>query len=166
MKGVNLVSGIINSKATEMDDNEDSETIEIIQQPIVKKNSKKQKTKKKTGIITTTSIPVYKKKLKDEEKEFVEFVLGDFHELHKISDLSIFVKMTSLTLLNESITNIESILNNIPNKEAMKYLCLNENQITNMKGIELLPNLEELHLNYNQIGKIENPISKMYLIQP
>ena len=161
MKGVNLVSGIINSKATEMDDNEDSETIEIIQQPIVKKNSKKQKPKKKTGIITTTSIPVYKKKLKDEEKEFVEFVLGDFHELHKISDLSIFVKMTSLTLLNESITNIESIINYIPNKEAMKYLCLNENQITNMKGIELLPNLEELHLNYNQIGKIENPISKM-----
>ena len=47
MKGVNLVSGIINSKATEMDDNEDSETIEIIQQPIVKKNSKKQKPKKK-----------------------------------------------------------------------------------------------------------------------
>ena len=161
MKGVNLVSGIINSKATEMDDNEDSETIEIIQQPIVKKNSKKQKPKKKTGIITTTSIPVYKKKLKDEEKEFVEFVLGDFHELHKISDLTIFVKMTSLTLLNESITNIESIINYIPNKEAMKYLCLNENQITNMKGIELLPNLEELHLNYNQIGKIENPISKM-----
>ena len=53
MKGVNLVSGIINSKATEMDDNEDSETIEIIQQPIVKKPSKKQKSKKKTGIITT-----------------------------------------------------------------------------------------------------------------
>ena len=161
MKRVDLVSGTINSHTTQMDDNEDSETIEIIQQPIVKKNTKKQKSKKKPGIITTTSIPVYKKKLKDEEKEFVEFVLGDFHDFHKISDLSIFVKMTSLTLLNESITNIESIINNIPNKEAMKFLCLNENQITNMKGIELLPNLEELHLNYNQIVKIENPISNM-----
>ena len=161
MKRVDLVSGTINSHTTQMDDNEDSETIEIIQQPIVKKNTKKQKSKKKPGIITTTSIPVYKKKLKDEEKEFVEFVLGDFHDFHKISDLSIFVKMTSLTLLNESITNIESIINNIPNKEAMKFLCLNENQITDMKSIELLTNLEELHLNYNQIVKIENPISNM-----
>jgi Leucine-rich repeat (LRR) protein len=69
--------------------------------------------------------------------------------------------MTSLTLLNESITNIENIIQNIPNKEAMKYLCLNENQITNMKNIELLINLEELHLNFNSIEKIEFEISQM-----
>ena len=43
----------------------------------------------------------------------------------------------------------------------MKFLCLNENQITSMKHIELLPNLEELHLNYNLIEKIEPEISKM-----
>ena len=53
------------------------------------------------------------------------------------------------------MTNIESIINNIPNKEAMKFLCLNENQITDMKSIELLTNLDELHLNYEQIIKIE-----------
>ena len=47
MKRVDLVSGTINSHTTQMDDNEDSETIEIIQQPIVKKNTKKQKSKKK-----------------------------------------------------------------------------------------------------------------------
>ena len=149
-------TGTVNSIPSQMDDNEDDDEIEIIQQqPIIKKNiSKKQKIKKKSGIVTTTIIPAYKV-LKDEEKEFVEFVLGDFHDFHKLSDLSIFVKMTSLTLLNESITNIENIIQNIPNKEAMKYLCLNENQITNMKNIELLTNLEELHLNFNLIEKIE-----------
>ena len=162
MKRNTTISGTVNSIPSQMDDNEDDDEIEIIQQqPIIKKNiSKKQKIKKKPGIITTTSIPAYKI-LKDEEKEFVEFVLGDFHDFHKLSDLSIFTKMTSLTLLNESITNIENIIQNIPNKEAMIYLCLNENQITNMKNIELLINLEELHLNFNSIEKIEFEISEM-----
>ena len=162
MKRNSTITGTVNTIQSQMADNEDDDEIEIIQQqPIIKKNiSKKQKIKKKSGIVTTTIIPAYKV-LKDEEKEFVEFVLGDFHDFHKLSDLSIFVKMTSLTLLNESITNIESIIQNIPNKEAMKYLCLNENQITNMKNIELLCNLEELHLNYNFIEKIEIEITQM-----
>ena len=162
MKRNSGICGTINSTTTQMDDNEDDDEIEIIQQqPIIKKSkSKNQKIKKKSGVITITSIPAYKI-LKDEEKEFVEFVLGDFHDFHKLSDLSVFAKMTSLTLLNESINDIDQIIKNIPNKEAMKFLCLNENQITSMKHIELLPNLEELHLNYNLIEKIEPEISKM-----
>ena len=169
MKRNNIISGTLNSNTTQMDDNEDDEITEIIQQPVIKKTKKnkkkkkkkkKNKTKKKTGIKNTSSIPSYKI-LKDEEKEFVEFVLGDFHELHKLSDLNIFAKMTSLTLLNESISNIENLIFNIPNKQAMKFLCLNENQITNMRNIELLTNLEELHLNYNYIEKIESTLSEL-----
>ena len=161
MKRNSGVCGTINSTTTQMDDNEDDDEIEIIQQqPIIKKSkSKNQKIKKKSGVITITSIPAYKI-LKDEEKEFVEFVLGDFHDFHKLSDLSVFAKMTSLTLLNESINDIDQIIKNIPNKEAMKFLCLNENQITSMKHIELLPNLEELHLNYNLIEKIPDDFDK------
>ena len=159
MKRNNIISGTLNSNTTQMDDNEDDEITEIIQQPVIKK-TKKNKTKKKTGIKNISSIPSYKI-LKDEEKEFVEFVLGDFHELHKLSDLNIFTKMTSLTLLNESISNIENLIFNIPNKQAMKFLCLNENQITNMRNIELLTNLEELHLNYNYIEKIESTLPEL-----
>ena len=87
----------------------------------------------------------------NEEKEFVEFVLGDFHEFHKISDLQNFKSMTSLSLINESIEDMEIIIDNIPNKEAMIYLCMNENNIKEIKNIHLLPNLQSLHLNFNKI---------------
>ena len=63
--------------------------------------------------------------------------------------------MTSLALINESIKDIESIVKNIENKSNMKYLCLNENKITNLKGIEQLIELESLQVNFNQIEKIE-----------
>ena len=71
--------------------------------------------------------------MKPEEQEEVEFVLGDFANFNKLEDLNVFKNMTSLTLINESIKDIESIVNNIPNKSNMKYLCLNENKITDLK---------------------------------
>ena len=76
MKRNSTITGTVNTIQSQMADNEDDDEIEIIQQqPIIKKNiSKKQKIKKKSGIVTTTIIPAYKV-FKDEEKEFVDFVL-------------------------------------------------------------------------------------------
>ena len=116
------------------------------------------KIKNKRGIVTTTQIPSGGKKLKikEEDKEVIEFVLGDFVNYHKITELNTFKKMTSLTLVYESIKNISDIVDNLPNPSALKYLCLNENHLTNLHGVEKLINLEELQVNFNQIEKIEN----------
>ena len=142
-------------------DSEDAEIneIEIIQKP--KRPQKKTKTKKNhssnNGIVTTTQIPQNVKQLqiRPEEQEVVEFVLGDFENFHKVEELNVFKNMISLTLINESIKDITSIVNNLPNKENLKFLCLNENKITNLKGIEQLKGLESLQINYNQIERIE-----------
>ena len=142
-------------------DSEDAEIndIEIIQKP--KKIQKKTKTKKahssNNGIVTTTQIPqdVKQFQTKPEEQEVVEFVLGDFDNFHKIEEFNNYKNMISLTLINESITDIISIVNNLPNKENLKYLCLNENKIRNLYGINKLTGLEELQVNCNQIEKIE-----------
>ncbi len=98
---------------------------------------------------------------KDEEKEFVEFVLGDFYDFHKVTDLQKFTKMTSLSIVNDMINDMGTIIENIPNKDAMIYLCLNENYIKTIKFIELLPNLKKLHLNFNLIEKIDDGVSKL-----
>ena len=141
-------------------DSEDGELndIEIVQRQ--KRNLKKSKNKKNNvnnGIVTTTQIPNNNKKLqiKEEEKEVIEFVLGDFDNFHQVSELKTFKNMTSLTLVYESIKNISEIIENLPNPEILKHLCLNENEITNLNGVEKLTNLEELHVNFNQIEKIE-----------
>ena len=63
--------------------------------------------------------------------------------------------MSQLTLINESIEDIKSIVNNLPNKENLKFLCLNENKIRSLYGIQQLSGLEELQLNFNQIEKLE-----------
>ena len=134
--------------------------IEIVQKQ-KKQNQKKSKNKKfhsNNGIVTTTQIPNDRKKLqiKEEDKEFIEFVLGDFDNFHKVTELSTFKNMTSLTLIYESIKSISNIVENLPNPAILKYLCLNENHITNLNGVEKLINLEELQVNFNQIEKIEN----------
>ncbi len=98
---------------------------------------------------------------KDEEKEFVEFVLGDFYDFHKVTDLQKFTKMTSLSIVNDMINDMGTIIENIPNKDAMIYLCLNENYIKTIKFMELLPNLKKLHLNFNLIEKIDDGVSKL-----
>ena len=142
-------------------DSEDMETndIEIVQRQ--KKNQKKSKSKKihtsNNGIVTTTQIPNECKKLqiKEEEKEAIEFVLGDFENFHKVTELATFKNMTSLALVYESIKSITSIVENLPNPAVLKYLCLNENHLTNLDGVEKLTNLEELQVNFNQIEKIE-----------
>ena len=142
-------------------DSEDAEInyIEIVQKQ--KKNSKKSKNKKNhtsnNGIVTTTQIPNDCKKLqiREEEKEVVEFVLGDFDNFHKVTEIKNFKNMTSLTLVYESIKNILDIVENLPNPTILKYLCLNENQLTNLDGVEKLTGLEELQVNFNNIEKIE-----------
>ena len=157
----NNTNNYIKNSKEYIPDSEDAEVneIEIIQKP--KKSQKKTKTKKNhssnSGIVTTTQIPQNVKQLqmKPEEQEEVEFVLGDFVNFNKVEDLNVFKNMTSLTLINESIKDTESIVNNIPNKSNMKYLCLNENKITDLKGIEQLTELESLQVNFNQIEKIE-----------
>ena len=98
---------------------------------------------------------------KDEDKEFVELVLGDFCDFYKITDLQTFTKMTSLSIVNDMIKDMGPIIENIPNKDAMIYLCLNENFIKKIKFIELLPNLKKLHLNFNLIEKIDVGVSKI-----
>ena len=142
-------------------DSEDGETndIEIVQRQ--KKAIKKSKNKKipsNNGIITTTQIPSESKKLqiKPEEKEAIEFVLGDFDNYHQMNELKSFINMTSLSLVYESIKSISDIVDNLPNPAMMKYLCLNENKLINLNGVEKLINLEELQVNFNQIEKIEN----------
>ena len=40
-------------------------------------------------------------------------------------------------------------------KENLKFLCLNENKIRSLYGIQQLSGLEELQLNFNQIEKLE-----------
>jgi hypothetical protein len=151
-------------------DSEDMETndIEIVQRQ--KKNQKKSKSKKmhssNNGIVTTTQIPNECKKLqiKEEEKESIEFVLGDFDNYHKVTELATFKNMTSLALVYESIKSISSIVENLPNPAQLKYLCLNENHLTNLDGVEKLTNLEELQVNFNQIEKIEK-ISELNLLK-
>ena len=53
------------------------------------------------------------------------------------------------------------IIENIPNKDAMIYLCLNENYIKEIKNIQYLKNLKQLHLNFNLIEKIDIGVSKI-----
>ena len=157
-------------------DSEDIETndIEIVQRQ--KRNLKKSKPKKihssNNGIVTTTQIPNECKKfqIKEEEKEVIEFVLGDFDNFHKITELKTFKNMTSLTLVYESIKTISSIVENLPNPAVLKYLCLNENNLKNLDGVEKLTNLEELQVNFNQIEKIEkvselNELKKFWICE-
>ena len=122
-----------------------------------KLNKRKEKEEKKKNVQNITNIKI----LKDEEKEFVEFVLGDFYDFHKINDLQNFTKMTSLSLINERIEDMGKIIENIPNKEAMIYLCMNENKIKEINNIHLLPNLKSLHLNFNQIKNINEEMKQL-----
>ena len=156
----------INQRKEFVPDSEDAEInlIEIVQKQ--KKNQSQKKSKNKKGIVTTTQIPNECKKLqiKEEDKEVVEFVLGDFDNFHKITELASFKNMTSLTLVYESIKSISDIVDNLPNPAAIKYLNLNENHLTNLDGVEKMINLEELQVNFNQIEKIEN-ISELNNLQ-
>ena len=127
-------------------------------QQIIKKGSS-QLLKEKPSL-TNINIPILINE-KEEEKEFIEFVLGDFHDFHKIDELQYFKRMTSLSIVNDLIEDMGTIIENIPNKDAMIYLCLNENYIKTIKNIEYLPNLKQLHLNFNFIEKIDYGVSKV-----
>ena len=127
------------------------------------KNSSKTKSKSKKrhkSCKIIPRIPVFKKKLREqlEEKEEIEFVLGDFKDFHKIEEFQTFKNMRSLTLINESIKDISLIISNLPNPTSLYYLCLNQNEISNLDNIDKLTNLEELQINYNFIEKIPKNI--------
>jgi Leucine-rich repeat (LRR) protein len=158
---INNTNNYIQKAKEYVPDSEDAgiSDIEIVQKP--KKPQKKLKPKKthssNNGIVTTTQIPsgVKQLQLKPEEQEAVEFVLGDFDNFHEYAELNNYKNMSQLTLINESIEDIKSIVNNLPNKENLKFLCLNENKIRSLYGIQQLTGLEELQLNFNQIEKLE-----------
>ena len=107
-------------------DSEDADitAIEIVQKS--KKPQKKAKTKKNhsinSGIVTTTQIPqdVKQLQMRPEEQNVVEFVLGDFDNFHNFEEFNNYKNMTSLTLINESIKDITSIVDNLPNKIKFK----------------------------------------------
>ena len=125
------------------------------------KKYKKYKKYKSWKIIPRS--PNFKKKLREkiEEKEEIEFVLGDFKEFHKIEELNTFKNMTSLTLINESIKDISIIISNLQNPLSIIYLCLNQNLINSLDNIDKLQNLQELQINFNFIDKIPKNIFKL-----
>ena len=97
----------------------------------------------------------------DEEKEFVEIVLGDYYDFNKINEIPNFTKMTSLSIVNDMVEDMGIIIEKIPNKDLMIYLCLNENYIKEIKNIQFLTNLKQLHLNFNLIKTIDIGVSKI-----
>ena len=165
-KKQNSNSGAYNNSVKQfVPDSEDNEVneIEIIQKQ-KRKHSRKIKKKNicSSGVITTTQIPNCKKlQEKEEDKEFIEFVLGTFHDFHKISEIKTFKNMTSLTLIFEYIKDIGPLIDNMRNPEAMKYLCLNENELSSLEGIQKLKNLEELQVNFNHFTEIEKCVFEL-----
>ena len=128
-----------------------------------KSKSKSRKKKKYKSSKIIPRIPIFQKKLAEklEEKEEIEFVLGDFKDFHKIEELKTFKNMTSLTLINESIKDISLLISNLPNPQNLYYLCLNQNEIINIDDIGKLQNLQEFQINFNYIEKL--PKSLLYL---
>ena len=123
-------------------------------------SSKSNKYKKFHSSKNIPKFPIFKKKLRQklEEKEEIEFVLGDFKDFHKIEELQTFKNMTSLTLINESIKDISLIISNLPNPGNLYYLCLNQNEINSIDNIDKLFNLEELQINFNYLEKISKSV--------
>ena len=164
-KKINLVKISQKTKSNKtFTSNPDSENLEITEKTSRKKSKskkKKSKSKKKKrnksskGIIKIPNFQNLKElEMKLEEKNEIEFVLGDFNDFHSIEEIQAFKNMTSLTLINESIREISSITDNMPNPSIMKFLCLNQNEIDDLKGIEKLENIETIHINFNYIDKI------------
>ena len=132
---------------------------------MIKKSNKIKRTSKllkiNTSNLSQSKYNLNYKIQKDEEKEFVEIILGDFYDFHLINDIPNFSKMTSLSIVNDMVEDMGIIIENIPNKDAMIYLCLNENYIKEIQNIQYLKNLKQLHLNFNLIEKIDIGVSKI-----
>ena len=151
--------------------NPDSENLEEPEKtsrkkPIIKNKKSKSKTKKRNqsskGVIKIPNLPnLIKLEKKLEEKEEIEFILGDFNTFHKLNEIQTFENMTSLTLINESIKSITSIVENLPYPEKLKFLCLNQNEIDVLDGIDKLINLQNLQINFNNIDKIPKFFSSL-----
>ena len=141
------------------DDNENDEEISIEVIKHRKKSAISSKSKCSKSNKELSNVPIQEnKEPKDEELTHLESVLGDFH---KLTDLYKFKSLTHLTLISQNIKDIELIINNIPVKENILFLCLNENEITNFKSVEKLINLQELHLNFNLIETITDNIKSL-----
>ena len=138
-----------------LEENEKTKTKSKIKK---KKSKSKSKTKTKKRYQSSKGImrmPILSKlEIKEKDKKEIEFVLGDFNDFHSLDEIKTFENMISLTLVNESIKSISSIVDNLPNPSIIKFLNLNQNEIENLDDIDKLINLEALHLNFNYIEKI------------
>ena len=138
-----------------LEENEKTKTKSKIKK---KKSKSKSKTKTKKRYQSSKGImrmPILSKlEIKEKDKKEIEFVLGDFNDFHSLEEIKTFENMTSLTLVNESIKSISSIVENLPNPSIIKFLNLNQNELENLDDIDKLINLEALHLNFNYIEKI------------
>lgn len=146
--------------------NPDYETLEENEKSKAKSKIKKKKSKSKSKSKVKTKkryqsskgierIPILSKlEIKEKDRKEIEFVLGDFNDFHSLDEIKTFENMTSLTLVNESIKSISSIVDNLPNPSVIKFLNLNQNEIENLDDIDKLINLEALHLNFNYIESI------------
>ena len=162
-----LCLGSQHSKSNKMIlSNPDYEILEENEKTKTKSKIKKKKTKSKSKSKTKTKkryqsskgimrMPILSKlEIKEKDKKEIEFVLGDFNDFHSLEEIKTFENMTSLTLVNESIKSISSIVENLPNPSIIKFLNLNQNELENLDDIDKLINLEALHLNFNYIENI------------
>jgi len=95
-------------------------------------------------------------KIKDdtpETQEILEYALNDFREFESLKQ---YKNLKFLTLNNQNIQSLETIIKSLSCLHILEFLCLNDNQITSLNHIEVFKNLKELNINFNQITKIEN----------
>ena len=83
--------------------------------------------------------------------EVLEDVEIIFSPVAEIANLNRCVNLRSLTLINVGLRRLSNLA---CCGRSLERLCLPENEITRMEGL-YLPNLRELYLQGNQIGRIE-----------
>lgn len=144
-----------NPEYENLEENEKTKTKSKIKKKKTKSKSKikaKKRYQSSKGIMRIPNLS--KLEIKEKDKKEIEFVLGDFNDFHSLEEIKTFENMISLTLVNESIKSISSIVENLPNPSIIKFLNLNQNEIENLDDIDKLINLETLHLNFNYIENI------------
>lgn len=125
------------------------ENLNIIEESKEKLNSQFQKNKKCDTIISVQQEKISPPNPDDES--FIEYILMDFRNFE---DLNKFKNLQSLSLIQQGITTIEVICKSQYSNQ-IEYLCLNENNLTDLKFVDNLINLKNLQVNFNFIDKIE-----------
>jgi hypothetical protein len=86
-----------------------------------------------------------------DDESFIEYILMDFRNFQ---DLNKFKNLQSLSLIQQGMTSIE-VITKSQYSSQIEYLCLNENNLTDLKFIENLSKLKNLQVSFNFIEKIE-----------